>query len=118
MKSLAMIPVKNNSKTGKYRLSTQAIFNQKIYGQRNLVETVNSVEKRIFDGKKHQQKYNIKKQRNQSQKHAIQHIQNTNHNRKRTKNKQQNQTKRNRHNNSNKTKNKHHKKSNTRNNQQ
>ena len=51
MKSLAMIPVKNNPKTGKYRLSTQAIFSQKIYGQRNLVETVNSVEKRIFDGK-------------------------------------------------------------------
>ena len=116
MKSLAMIPVKNNPKTGKYRLSTQAIFSQKIYGQRNLVETVNSVEKE-YSAEKHQQKHNIKKQRNQSQKHVIQHIQNTNHNRKRTKNKHQNQTKRNRHNNSNKTKNKHHKKSNTRTNQ-
>ena len=51
MKSLAMIPVKNNPKTGKYRLSTQAIFSQKIYGQRNLVETVNSAELRIFEGK-------------------------------------------------------------------
>ena len=54
MKSLAMIPVKKNPKTGKYRLSTQAIFSQKIYGQRNLVETVKQRRKKNIRRKKHQ----------------------------------------------------------------
>lgn len=51
MNSLAIIPVKKNPQTGKYRLSNYSIFRPKIYGMRNLVETVNSVQKRIFSGK-------------------------------------------------------------------
>ena len=43
--------LKRIPKTWKYRLSTQAIFRQKVYSKRNLVETVNSIEKRIFDRK-------------------------------------------------------------------
>ena len=68
MNSLAIIPVKKNPQTGKYRLSNYPIFRPKIYGMKNLVETVNSVQKRIFSGKNTSRSTAL---RNKNQKHAL-----------------------------------------------
>ncbi len=46
-----MIPAKKRIKKGKYRLSSQSLFNKKQYNRRNLSETVISVLKRVFGDK-------------------------------------------------------------------
>lgn len=51
MEAVPHIPTKKNPKTGKYRQNNYTLFHQKMYNQRNKVETANSVEKRILGGK-------------------------------------------------------------------
>ena len=54
MKSLAMIPVKKNPKTGKYRLSTQAIFSQKNIRPKKPSRNSKQRRKKNIRRKKHQ----------------------------------------------------------------
>ncbi len=46
-----MIPTKKNIKNGKYRLAMQDFFIKPLYNFRNIVETIISILKRIFDYK-------------------------------------------------------------------
>lgn|GEM_PF-1476279 len=51
LKANSMIPAKKRIKKGKYRLSSQSLFNKKQYNRRNPSETVISVLKRVFGDK-------------------------------------------------------------------
>jgi hypothetical protein len=44
-----MIPLRKGAKSGTYRRATREAFDEGLYHRRNLVETVFSVEKRVFD---------------------------------------------------------------------
>lgn len=48
--ALPQIPVKTRQKKGKYRSKCRVVFNKKEYNQRNMVESVNSIIKKIFSG--------------------------------------------------------------------
>jgi hypothetical protein len=48
MRAACMIPLKRGAKSRTYRLATCEEFDEELYHRRNLVETVFSVEKRVF----------------------------------------------------------------------
>lgn len=48
--AIPQIPVKKRQKTGKYRSKCRVLFDEKEYGKRYMVESVNSIIKRIFSG--------------------------------------------------------------------
>jgi hypothetical protein len=48
-----MIPVRNGAKSGTYRRASREEFDEELYHRRNVVETVFSVEKRVFGDVNH-----------------------------------------------------------------
>jgi len=78
LKAFDQIPLKKRAKKGQYRLKSPTIFRDKIYINRNNRKHIFSNKKKI-QRHKPQQKHTTFKQRNQTQKHNIQHLQiNTN----------------------------------------
>ena len=53
MRAACVIPLKKRAKRGTYRLAMREEFDEELYHRRNLVETVFSVEKRVFGDVNH-----------------------------------------------------------------
>jgi len=53
VRAACMIPLKRGAKSGTYRLGMREEFDEDLYHRRNLVETVFSVEKRVFGDVNH-----------------------------------------------------------------